>query len=208
VFVRHSEDKLLRNNTKWHHYNNERIVMWDNTNIPFIFKPSTADNQRRTYSAYYAGNVAKGAVFCQPCGWMGTHDLWEGSVSDTAYMENSGILDIHTTYISKYDSEDADATWTIIVDKGYRVDEAAWNNGQQIVMQPPFHRSDVKFCSYDVLRASAIAHNRSGNERVVNYAKKSDYVRSGLHPHECPKRLDKVWKAWGFQCNFMYKPVL
>ena len=30
----------------------------------------------------YTQNCAKGAVFIQPCGWMGTYHLWSGAVSD------------------------------------------------------------------------------------------------------------------------------
>ena len=39
----------------------------------------------------YAQNCAKGAVFIQPCGWMGTYHLWSGAVSDTEYMINNYI---------------------------------------------------------------------------------------------------------------------
>ena len=63
-------------------YSNKRVIFWDNTNIK-LPQPSDATAQRNTYSAYYAGNVGKGAVFIQPSGWMGTHDLWMGAVSDT-----------------------------------------------------------------------------------------------------------------------------
>jgi hypothetical protein len=53
-----------------------------------------AEAQRNTYSLYYGGNVGKGGVYIQPCGWMGTHDLWMGSVSDTEYMLKSKAFEI------------------------------------------------------------------------------------------------------------------
>ena len=66
--------------------------MWDDTNIDFQFKPSGADEQRITYSHYYGGNVGKGGVFLQLCGWIGVEHLWVGATSDTHYQENSGIF--------------------------------------------------------------------------------------------------------------------
>ena len=65
--------------------------MCDNTNV-HLKKSSDAGNQRNTYSLYYADNVGKGCVWIQPCGWMGTHDLWEGNVSDSEYMQMSGMF--------------------------------------------------------------------------------------------------------------------
>ena len=54
--------------------------MWDDTNIPFTYKPSSAMNQRLTYSSYYGMNCAKGGVFLQLCGWMGVEELWCGAI--------------------------------------------------------------------------------------------------------------------------------
>jgi hypothetical protein len=65
--------------------------MFDNTNIN-IRIPSDAEAQRSTYSLYYAGNVGKGACFMQPCGWMGSHEMWTGGVSDSAYMNQSAHI--------------------------------------------------------------------------------------------------------------------
>jgi hypothetical protein len=77
-FVMFEEDVELHK-SKWDiHYKNKRVIMWDNTNVPIAFKPSASDTQRNTYNAYYAGNVAKGGVFIQPCGWIGTHHLSSG----------------------------------------------------------------------------------------------------------------------------------
>jgi hypothetical protein len=95
-----TEDLKLRQEEKWNEYKEQRVIMWDNTDIP-MFKPSAADVQRNTFSAYYSGNVAKGGVFIQPCGWMGTHALWEGRVSDTEYIKNSGVIDKQEAYLMK-----------------------------------------------------------------------------------------------------------
>ena len=85
--------------------------MFDNTDV-HVKKFSAAEVQRNTYSLYYANNVGKGGVWIQPCGWMGTHDLWEGNVSDSEYMQNSGIFPLLTTYIESYDSEQSENSFT------------------------------------------------------------------------------------------------
>ena len=62
--------------------------MWDDTNAPMKFKPSTENEQRLTYSQYYIGNCAKIGVFITLCGWMGVGEsLWTGSIVDTDVMK-------------------------------------------------------------------------------------------------------------------------
>jgi hypothetical protein len=85
LFATEQEDRSFRL-PKWEEseFRNQRLIMWHNTNVPLCFNPSEAEAQHNTYSLYYGGNVAKGGVFIQPCGWMGTHELWMGAVSDTS----------------------------------------------------------------------------------------------------------------------------
>ena len=47
------------------------------------------------YSAYYAGNVAKGGIFrsSQLCGWLGTHELYPGAMSDSRYLNETIIFE-------------------------------------------------------------------------------------------------------------------
>ncbi len=62
-WVSHSEDCYLRK-PKWNDkYECKRVVIWDDTNVNIQFKPSSADAQRTTYSAYYGGDVCKGGYF-------------------------------------------------------------------------------------------------------------------------------------------------
>ena len=90
-FASSVEDSCLRK-SKWNaKYEGKIVVMWDDTNIDFQFKPGGADEQRMTYSSYYGGNVGKGGVFLQLCGWLGVEHLWVGATSDTYYQERSGI---------------------------------------------------------------------------------------------------------------------
>ena len=92
TYASFEEDATLRKE-KWDEkYENVRVVMWDDTNIPFSFKPSSAQGQKLTYSSYYSMNCAKGGVFLQLCGWMGVEELWVGATSDSYYMEKTNIL--------------------------------------------------------------------------------------------------------------------
>jgi hypothetical protein len=203
------EEDLQLRKSKWNvNCAGKRVVMWDNTNVPLTYKPSASDAQRNTYSMYYAGNVAKGGVFIQPCGWMGTHTLWVGAVSDSEYMERSGVLEIQVAYAKEYDTDYRNVPFTNILDKGYRITTIAWKKGKQLVLQPNFGKKDHKFKARETVRSSAIASDRSANERAVRLSKLCGYVRTGLHQNESATRLDDVWCVWAFQCNFLYKPVL
>ncbi len=189
-------------------YAKRRVVMWDNTALRMKGKPTNAELQRNTYSSYYAGNVAtKGAVFVQLCGWLGTHDLWVGAVSDTEYMKKSGILDQQQQFLQG-DKDNKQISWVNILDKGYKVGAAAWQAGGQLVLQPTFARSQQKFSSHDTIRSAGIAADRSANERAVNRCKACGYLEAGIKPHTDLQRFSDVWLAWSFQVNFMYKPVL
>jgi len=199
------EDRKLRRE-KWNiRYDGKRVIMWDNTDIK-LSKPSDASLQRLTYSAYYGGNVGKGAVFLQLCGWLGTHELWTGHVSDTEYFENSGILERQSKFVDE--SDEPDIKVTNVLDKGYRSILAAWRTGRQLLLQPAFKRSDRKFTSREVLTSAAVASDRAGNERAVNVCKRSGMLQRGPESAELLSTVADVWLAWGFQANFMYAPVL
>jgi hypothetical protein len=140
-------------------------------------KPNDALTNRLTHSLYYGGNVGKGGVFIQLCGWLGTHELWCGAVSDTFYLSNSGILEEQERFVKQ------DATsqipFTNVTDKGYRCTMAAWRRGQ-FLLQPIFARADVRFNTQEVIISAAIATDRSGNERAVNVCKRSNLIKRGL----------------------------
>jgi hypothetical protein len=70
------------------------------------FKPTDASLNRMTYSSYYGGNVAKGGVFLQLCGWLGVHSLWVGAVSDTKYLSESGILELQQEFVENDETSD------------------------------------------------------------------------------------------------------
>lgn len=170
-------------------------------------KPGVSLLQRLTFSAYYGSNVAKGGVFVQLCGWLGTFELWMGAVSDTEYLNNSGILKLQETFVAK-DETYSHVSFLNIVDKGYRSILAAWRAGCQFLLQPIFAKSDEKFNTNDVLTSAEIAANRAGNECAVCVAKMSGMIKQGLQHGGSTKRLADLWLAWSFQANFMFKPVM
>jgi DDE superfamily endonuclease len=208
IYATIEEDMRLRQ-AKWtDRYGNERVVMWDNTNVP-LYQPSSPDAQRNTYSPYYKANVGKGGVFVQLCGWMGTQELWVGAVSDTEYLLRSGILQQQQNFLTSQENlENNNVSWTIILDRGYRVSMQAWRAGRQSVLQPAFARSDRRFNTVETLRSAAIATDRGGNERAVRISKLCDYIARGVLINESAKRVCDIWLLWSFQANFMFDPVL
>jgi hypothetical protein len=208
TYVSMEEDEKLRKK-KWNDkYKNKRIVMWDDTNIPFTYKPSSALNQRITYSAYYGMNCAKGGVFLQLCGWLGVEELWVGAVSDSHYMRFTSILKRQKIFAQEDTINGEYIPFSNILDKGYRIVRICWREGKQECIQPSFASSDRKFTSSEMLMSATVAADRSGNERAVKISKGSAFLKRGLKPNSCPIRLNNVWMAWSFQANFMYKSVL
>ena len=207
-FASFEEDKLLRKE-KWEaKYPDMRVVMWDDTNIPFTLKPSSAHLQKITYSSYYSMNCAKGGVFLQLCGWMGVEELWVGATSDSYYMEKSGILERQQKFAEKDLVNGEIKPFCLVMDKGYRIIRHAWRAGKQTCLQPKFAKSDAQFTTDELNFSGSVAADRSGNERAVRRAKLSSTLRRGLKPNGNPARLNKIWEAWSFQTNFMFGSVL
>jgi hypothetical protein len=196
------EDKEIRNE-KWNEKcDNKRVIFWDTTNVALTFKPSASDSQRNTYSVYYSGNVAKGGIFIQPCGWMGGSELFVGAVSDTDYINKAKILEMQQSYLTTHDINKSNITWTIICDRGFLITLSAFRCGGQMVIQPPYSKTELRFTDREVLLTGNISKDRSGNERAVR-----NMINNGLMPNESVVRMSDVWLCWGFQTNFMYKPT-
>ena len=182
--------------------------MWDDTNVNFTFQPSAAEAQKNSFSCYYGGNCAKGGVFVQFCGWLGVDHLWAGGTSDSHYQEMTGIFGKQDKFSLTDLVNEKYIPFTNILDKGYRVNLAAWRAGKQQVLQPTFARSDRKFTGRETIISADIAADRSGNERAVNRCKESGFIKRGLHQSSDPITMDNVWLAWSFQTNFMFESVL
>ncbi len=53
-----------------------------------------------------------------------------------------------------------------------------------------------------------LPHDRSGNERGVNVGKREGLFKKGFKQQMSVVRFNNDWRTWGFQANFMYRPVL
>jgi hypothetical protein len=111
-------------------------------------------------------------VVIQPCGWMGTHELYMGAVSDTEYMVKSKVFELQHMYLLNRDLSTMDVSWLNMMDKGYRnIGAHAWRQGNQMIVQPAFSKVDQRFGSFDTLRSSSVATIRAGNKRAVRKCK-------------------------------------
>jgi hypothetical protein len=85
LYASHLEDKELRDPLWNIKYADVRVEELDMTDIS-AFGFSNPDLQRLTLaSIYYNGNVLKGGVGVQLCGFIVAADLWPGGISDSEY---------------------------------------------------------------------------------------------------------------------------
>ena len=108
--------------------------------------------------------------------------MWLSAVSDSDYLEKSGLLGYQETF-QKADPTSS-ISFTNILDKGYRCVLAAWQTGGQLLLQPFFAKSDQKFTSHEVLLSGAVASDRSANERAVKRMKESSMIARGIHQQQ------------------------
>jgi hypothetical protein len=207
AFATLSEDEELKGGQWMECYKGKRPVMWDMTDLP-IPKPSDAEMQSHTHSSYYGGNVAKGGISLQQCGWIRLALLWQGAITDSDYIIRAGILEMQQKFIETHDERNDNVKFVIIVDKGFRITRAAWAIGNQTVLQPHFAKADTKFTGNQTLYSASVASDRGGNERAVRLSKKAGFLSRGLQQNANVDRYCDSWLTWGFQVNFMYKPVL
>ena len=126
-------------------------------------------------------NCFKGGVFVQLCGWMGTAPLWTGAVSDTDYNKRAGYLQEQKQYaqddLIEVRGVKGYRAFLNIYDKGYRAKLVAHREGEQLVLQSDFAKSNKRFCTSQTLRSASVATDRGGNERAVNVAKRAWFLK-------------------------------
>jgi hypothetical protein len=212
TFATFAEDKALQDSERWAAYENRRPVFWDTSNLP-IATPSNAEDQSLTWNSYYHMNCAKIAIGVQPCGFIVVPQPWVGAGSDTLmHSKHDGILPEQQQFqkediVRCEDGSDKEIPFLNGLDRGYRVTEACFNAGRQLVEQPHFAPGDGKFSTHSALFSSAFASDRSGNERAVKMVKHSNYLTNGLQSTGDIDRFCDAVEAWGFQINFMFLPV-
>ena len=183
-------------------YKGKRILSWDNTGI-HLHKPTDYLLQRLTCFSCYAGNVAKGGIYLQLCGWLGVHELYPTAMSDSDYLNKTDILDQQQWF----QESDGGVKFLNKLDHGYHSTKAAWASGQ-LILQPTFAKSDKQFSTMDLIRSTSVAAECSGKEHAVRVTKMSAYVKWGTQSHKNIEQLSDVWETWSYCSNFMFKPVL
>jgi hypothetical protein len=104
----------------------------------------------------------------QLMGWQGVGDLWTGRVTDTDYTKCEGFLQAQHAFQERdkvtIDGEERVLPFLNIFDKGFRVNMAAWAEGQQLVLQLYFAKSDRRFDRLQTLASASVALDRGANE--------------------------------------------
>ena len=207
LYPTYEEDMEMRSETFKRKYEGKRVIMHDMTNI-HAYAFTDADLQRLTWNDYYGENCFKGGVYSTTGGFHGTYTLWPGAVSDSDYNRRAGYLDEQREFQTNDTVDGEVKPFMNIYDKGYRAKMAAYKAGKQEVLQPDWAESDRRFNRTETLGSASVASDRGGNERSVNVSKRAGYISRGFQPNMCPVRMNKAWRTWGFQTNFMFKPVL
>ncbi len=104
TYVTVAKDRAICDQKLNSKYLNMHVGFWDNAGI-HLHKPMDAELQSLMFSSYYAGNVAKGGIFIQLCGWLGTHDLYPGAMLDSMYFNKFEILHVVWTQIEERESK-------------------------------------------------------------------------------------------------------
>ena len=117
--------------------------------------------QGNLYSNYKSHATAKILISCAPSGAaMFVSDAFEGSISDKAIVEQSGVLD----FIEPGDQ--------VVVDRGFTIEEQVRQKGGQLVM-PPFLGKRKEFSRDETIQTKLIArariHIERLNERIKNF---------------------------------------
>jgi hypothetical protein len=204
-FASFEEDKQLRDPEKWARYDKYRVIQWDMTNVPAP-KFSNASLHRATYSQYYGMNCAKGGVGVQLCGWVTAERAWTGAVEDGTYHSKAGYAEAQKEFQEADLVDGKVIKFHNILDRGYRGNATAFRQ-DQLCLQPPSARSDRRFTGKQTIYAGAVARDRSGNERGVKVMKRSGLYKRGFKENMSSKRFCDALLTWGFQVNFMYKPI-
>lgn len=196
------QEYLQTTPTRWKKkYPNQRIHLWDTTDVRLAGKPSTGGIQSATHNSYYNGNVLHAAVGCTPFGWLMTVQLYPGALLDTDYLEVSGILSDQQQLALR----DGGPPVGNMLDKGFkRAEDARQRYGNQYFIQPSFRRR-ATFTPVEVLRTTKVASERNISERAVLRPCSFGFVQKGIRNNVSPPFVDAVWENICFRCNFTYR---
>ena len=125
----------------------------------FINTPSSLARQSATWSAYKSHNTVKCLIGIAPHGHVTfVSSVFEGSISDRAITEQSGLLE-------KLDRGDS-----VMADKGFDIQDLLVTRGVRLNI-PPFKKGDQQMHPQDVAKTTKIAAVRIHVERKMQRIK-------------------------------------
>ncbi len=171
-------------------------------NVP-AYKFSDASLYRVTYNQYYGENCGKPGIGIQLCGWTLLWKLWTGAVEDGTYHSKSRYIQAQKEFQEADLVDGKVIKFHNILDRGYRGNVTAFR-GDQLSLQPPSSRSDIRFTGNQTIHSGAVARDRAGNERGVRAMKRFGLFSSGFQPGMSAQRFSDALLTWGLQVNFMF----
>ena len=135
AYAPHAEDLKFRDSKWTEKHGDIHLMLWDDTNDDFNFKPSLSHIQRLTCSSHYGGNCAKGECICNIA------DGWEletcgRGLSDSECMtrkiKNEHYRDAGSPS-TEWFVEWKNTSFFIVLDKGYRVTQHIIRHSQKVI---------------------------------------------------------------------------
>ena len=121
-----------------------------------IEKPKCIKCRVRSWSQYKGKQTAKALMICTPSGLISkTCLVFGGRASDKVVTQNSGIYDLCDP-----------VTDSLMVDKGFNIDEECQNHLIKLI-RPPFMRQNKNFSKAESVQCAKIARARVHVERVI-----------------------------------------
>jgi hypothetical protein len=130
-------------------------------------------------------------------GWQRVRDLWTGRITDMDYTKREGYLQVQWAFqerdIATIQGEERILPFLIIFDKGFQVNTADWAEGQKLIIQPDFTKSNRRVSWLQILVSASVASNRGANEQRVNVSKQGGHKRRGF---SCPNMFPIIFNKF------------
>jgi hypothetical protein len=127
-------------------------------------------------------------VGVQLCGWVTAERAWAGGVDDGTYHSSAGYMEAQKQFQEADLVDGKVVKFHNILDRGYRGNDAA-QRMDQLSLQPPSAKSDIRFRGTETIYAGTVARDRSGNERGERVMKRSGLYRDGFKAGMSAKRF-------------------
>jgi hypothetical protein len=245
LHVSMEEDKLLRgtnhnSNPLWDEQifdpvggkkkanNNMRLVLHDNLKMDMT-KPTKEDIQKLLFhQSEFNGDgscVAKGGVTVQPCGWIGTLELFCGGLTDTKYIQATNLLEDQQRAVNdermstRGGGGDAIITppkyepFVNIFGRGYQCFDRnesleSYSHGGQLCLQPFMSSSSnnkntsIASTFLSLRQLDVLDNCQTHASRLMRKLSKRVTLGCQSQTYDFHAMSD-IWLVFGFQLNFM-----